>query len=102
MPWYEPQSASADPADANASAPRRLSRVKVAMAALGVLILLPFAVLALLAVVLLLIAIKLITGELALARRWALSLWQMVLRKLTDDGRRNVRVREGQETNGPW
>ena len=55
---------------------------------------------------LVLLAIKLITGELALARRWALGAWPMAMRYLMSDGRRNVRVRDGQtqsqETRGPW
>lgn len=97
MTWHE---APAMTDDSNNAPKPRLSRVKVALTVLGVLLLLPFAVLAILAIVLLLIAIKLITGELALARRWALNLWQWGLKKLIDDGRRNVRVRDGQQTRG--
>ncbi len=62
------------------------------MLLLGLAVAIPVLIVSMVAVALVLLGVKLITGELALVRRWVGWGMQKVGTWLTDDGRRNVRV----------
>lgn len=72
---------------------RRWVRTVKLIALLAVaLVMIPVLIVSMFAVALVLLGVKLITGELTLVRRWVGWAMQKVGTWLTDDGRRNVRV----------
>ena len=89
--------ATASPASEETAPPprRRISTLRVLLVLLLLLVLVPILLIILFLGLIVLMIIRMITGELAWAYRWISWAWYKLINMLHDDGRRNVKVRGG-------